>query len=541
MILVSLANQQRNTDSVLLNARTLSTGILQKTSALLQNPKCWHRFIVTNTDGLSRNEILKAVLDGVHPLDLIPVFYTKDQLNANSYFMARNCEAAIRKLCDNQLVVDHPIEKGYSPMTLSIVLNFSNTYDIKIDVQKNVSTVLNKRFHPTSKVLNLDRFHDDPDLTEFCPLSQPKIMYFVLHIAKALAPEEVILSNNCIRLLTPLDVLFGSKVKRLDLSHNEISKLNDLNSLKYFSLKELELTGNPLCNVDLKSYMSKIKSVCPTLEMLDGELLSIDKFPTTKKNSFACRNSTDLVNQFLEYFFTAYDRDRSDLEGLYHSNAMFSLTCVYLSGQISSGAASLKLYSNIARNLNKAADFAKTFERLFRGRENIMEVFTTKLPATQHDPYSFTTDLIYKTDTCAVVVVTGVCSECPKSMLERARLLGFTRSFSLEIKDAQCVITNDLLHLYNSLSYQEKNSFQVTKEPAKVVEKELIPKPQSESEYNELVSTLSQLTNLKMEWAKKYVSIARCLEECAFDLKKALQLFVDLYKGDKFPATSFLD
>ncbi|KAH1019805.1 hypothetical protein HUJ04_009569 [Dendroctonus ponderosae] len=101
MILAALANKQPNTDSVLLNARTLSTGILQKTSALLQNPKCWHRFIVTNTDGLSRNEILKAVLDGVHPLDLIPVFYTKDQLNANSYFMARNCEAAIRQLCDN--------------------------------------------------------------------------------------------------------------------------------------------------------------------------------------------------------------------------------------------------------------------------------------------------------------------------------------------------------------------------------------------------------------------------------------------------------
>lgn len=47
-------------------------------------------------------------------------------------------------------------------------------------------------------------------------------MYFVLHIAKTLSPEDVILSNNCIRLLTPLDVLFGSKVRRLDLSNNEV-------------------------------------------------------------------------------------------------------------------------------------------------------------------------------------------------------------------------------------------------------------------------------------------------------------------------------
>lgn len=71
----------------------------------------------------------------------------------------------------------------------------------------------------------------------------------------------------------------------------------------------------------------------------DDVPVGIDKYKITQKNFFCDRDSLDLVNQFLEYFFTAYDTDRKLLAGLYHKNAMFSLTCVYLSGQLSSSTA----------------------------------------------------------------------------------------------------------------------------------------------------------------------------------------------------------
>lgn len=58
---------------------------------------------------------------------------------------------------------------------------------------------------------------------------------------------------------------------------------------------------------------------------------------------------------------------------------------------------SLKLYSSISRNLKKAADLSRTSEYLFQDRENIMDVFATNLPFTEHDPYSFTADLMCKT------------------------------------------------------------------------------------------------------------------------------------------------
>lgn len=71
----------------------------------------------------------------------------------------------------------------------------------------------------------------------------------------------------------------------------------------------------------------------------DNVPVGIDKYKITQKNYFCDRDSLDLVNQFLEYFFTAYDTDRKLLAGLYHKDAMFSLTCVYLSGQLSSSTA----------------------------------------------------------------------------------------------------------------------------------------------------------------------------------------------------------
>lgn len=80
-------------------------------------------------------------------------------------------------------------------------------------------------------------------------------------------------------------------------------------------------------------------SVFESCVFKDGVLVGADKYKTTHKNYFCDPDGLDLVNQFLEYFFTAYDTDRKLLAGLYHKDAMFSLTCVYLSGQLSSSTA----------------------------------------------------------------------------------------------------------------------------------------------------------------------------------------------------------
>lgn len=539
-----LMSKGASSDSVLINEITLATGNLYKYKHLLINPKCWHQFVINNTGDLTRDEILETILDHIHPCDLIPVFFSKDSLSSNSYFLARNCEAAVQKICKDNLTIDHPYNKiaganTYKPFKINIVLNFSNTNEVKIDVQKNVLIVLQKRMNIPEKVLDLDRFAKDKDLTEYCPLSQPKIMYFVLHISKTLSPEELILSNNNIKICSPLEVLFGMKLKRIDLSNNEIKSFDDLMSLKHFNIKELKLSGNPLCNCDESEYISKAKEICPGIEFLDGMPLSRGKLPMTKRNYLCDDNSFDLVNQFLEYFFTVYDsKDRRLLSGLYHTEALFSLTTIYVPNQLSSTGAHLRPYSIVARNLKKSADFSKTTDFIFKGRQDICNLFMNQLPQTEHDPYSFSVDLVYKTDKCAVIVVMGVYKEFPLTLLDNERTLGFTRSFVLELFDDQsrAVITNEQLHVYNALSYQERNAFQDPRVHTEVlIPQESVLKAQNEAEHEELVFTLGQITKLKVDWSRK------CLEECNYVLKEAIELFVDLYKADKFPKHAFVD
>lgn len=50
--------------------------------------------------------MLRAILDHVHPLDLIPVAFGRDK--NETFFFARNCGGAVQKLCNDNLVVPNP-------------------------------------------------------------------------------------------------------------------------------------------------------------------------------------------------------------------------------------------------------------------------------------------------------------------------------------------------------------------------------------------------------------------------------------------------
>lgn len=61
------------------------------------------------------------------------------------------------------------------------------------------------------------------DLTEFCILSQPKILYFVLHLAKSLQPAVLKMGYNEIQILNPFHALWGVNVTSVDLRNNSVS------------------------------------------------------------------------------------------------------------------------------------------------------------------------------------------------------------------------------------------------------------------------------------------------------------------------------
>jgi Leucine-rich repeat (LRR) protein len=148
-------------------------------------------------------------------------------------------------------------------------LRFATTNEVKIDVSKNISKVLRKRTNTTTATINLENFYQDPDLTEFCVLSQPKLMSYVLHLSRLTKPKALVLSNNEIRSLVPIEALWGVNITSLDLRNNLIMSLTELEPLTQLKITELWLEGNPLCdNYDEHTYIQRIKEYCPKIEKL---------------------------------------------------------------------------------------------------------------------------------------------------------------------------------------------------------------------------------------------------------------------------------
>lgn len=104
-------------------------------------------------------------------------------------------------------------------------------------------------------------------------------------------------------------------------------------------------------------------------------LLSHNGVPAFRRNFLCDQNGLDVVDQFVEHYFTLWDsKSRHMLEPLYHKDALFTVTASYLVGHISSPTASLKKYIVISRNLKLLADVSRTMQFLHTGRKTIMEV-----------------------------------------------------------------------------------------------------------------------------------------------------------------------
>lgn len=101
---------------------------------------------------------------------------------------------------------------------LKIVLKYSSTNSIKVDVTENLLRVLNKRFK--AEILNLKNFVEDPDLTEFFLLSESRLLAFVLNIAKKLKPKGIKLCNNEIKTLDAFEIFPIDDLKSIDLRNN---------------------------------------------------------------------------------------------------------------------------------------------------------------------------------------------------------------------------------------------------------------------------------------------------------------------------------
>lgn len=138
------------------------------------------------------------------------------------------------------------------------------------------------------------------------------------------------------------------------------------------------------------------------------------------------------------------------------------------------------------------------------------------------------------------MVVTGVFCEIPQR--KHDKLYGFNRFFVLEVADDCLKVVNEQLHVFNATESQKVVSF-------KIRPPEEFPLPQNTKERDQTIKALVLITGLNTDWAEMYLFGAklsfyyyffcRLLQECSFDLKQALLLFVDMYQRNKIPQIGF--
>ncbi|XP_018333973.1 uncharacterized protein LOC108743059 isoform X2 [Agrilus planipennis] len=298
-------------------------------------------------------------------------------------------------------------------------------------------------------------------------------------------------------------------IKKLDLSKNMINTFEELQVLRNFSsIEEIILKDNPFCaQYDEYSYVKAVLTVLPNLKKLDFLRVQKDDLLSFKKNYLCCPEGHDFVDQFLDHFFILYDKQRSSLRDMYHLGATLTISCHYNKNKEKYEDADLECYTSFARNLKTLSGITNSYDNMFVGCDNIMAVLC-QLPPTNHDPCSFTVDLVSFNYNFAMVMVTGIFQEIG------GQILGFNRTFVLVSTDGvQYFIINDKLHINQATVKQYLNAFEEV------------------SLSN--VSAVSDITSMNMQWSKK------CLKDCNGDLKTALITFNELFQIDEIPKQAF--
>lgn len=275
----------------------------------------------------------------LEPHDFVPMCYTRKE--GYTSFLVHNCADAISRLCNHKLLVPNPKDKD-RPFKLGLILGYTLALtEINVNVFSNIQKVLRKRYKPTSKTLNLDCFHKDPDLIEYSPLSQPRLLRLVLDFCKTQEIINLRLSNNDIREIPNVSVGALKQLTCLDLRNNKITIEEDLSAVANSPLTSLHLDGNPICDkLDKFQYIRVMKRKFTKLEKLDGFPVLPDGFLVPRRNFVCDLNRQEFVDQFLEHFFPLFDskEQRHLLKNMYHKEAFFSLSLRYVPDQKSSNA-----------------------------------------------------------------------------------------------------------------------------------------------------------------------------------------------------------
>ncbi|KAH0549990.1 hypothetical protein KQX54_016773 [Cotesia glomerata] len=447
--------------------------------ALAARQDLWHKFIIFNVGEYSKETILDSVLLTCQPEVILALKYQVDSTK-KATFLAKCTIAAIDTLVKQGLMIRLPDD---NILKLDIVLGFVNNQKLPLNLHRIVVDVLNSRWDGSKKILNLENFHHDKQFGSlYCPLSSSSVLVFVFKCCKM----------------------------RME-----------------FKITELWLDGNPFCKQFKKpeDYIQAVKFVFPHIQRLDGVIIGVKQqlMPPYHPYFLNDESRISLVRQFIQHYFTLFDqKDRTDLNGIYESDAFFSATF----GDIANPRhRQLTKIININRNLLKVVDYSRCYKYLLSGAGEIIDTLR-RLPPMYHNYKNFTVDILHQGDNHLAVNIQG-----PFYYREFPISLYFSRTFILvEKDDREFRIVNDQYHIQSGNATMMENNQNNT---GLNVIPNFIPTYLGEGEKNDLVKFLSNVSTMNMEYCREF------LEQSDWNLRDAISKFMKSYTVNDISRKAF--
>ncbi|XP_053990475.1 nuclear RNA export factor 1-like [Hylaeus anthracinus] len=510
-----------------------------------------YKIVIPQGHKFEKDYIINNLLSYIAPTTFIPIMYRIGG-NESSFYID-----------DQRVALDlsrsnHKITTMYGFKLHVNVMQPGYPYcEIDNKLKERLKQAMAKRYVNETNALDLSKFHLDPDLVAdyFYTLSRPLMLKTVLDIVSDCIPnlEALNLDANKLQMLTKLNILSKKfpKLKILYIGDNKIKDIYQLDSLKELQLEELKLTGNPVCNkyeFRQNDYISDVRKRFPKLLRLDGTDLPKpiifdvaddgNKMPPPQRMFVTNAKIQGVASQFLQQYFLIFDSEnRQPLLDAYDEHACFSMTISY-----SQNANKLNGYYSENRNLYRINESNKRQKLLKQGRLPVVS-FISEMPRTSHYLNTFTMDISLVTDGMMLITVTGLFKELGK---KEQPVRFFNRTFIIVPEGGGYCIRNEQLHLNNPTDSQLKNlntqlETQLLTPPApsqapstsNVVAKPAVPVQLPEEVKQQMTLTLSQQTNMNLEWSLK------CLEEVQWNYDNALSAFQEFFKLGQIPPEAF--
>ena len=273
--------------------------------------------------------------------------------------------------------------------------------------------VLDRRYNPDAKLLDLSSLGSDPELVNIgmfdSATRESKFFPALMKVCdsqfksakdKEAAVFSVSLARNALPSIAAVSALSQTfpAIRNLDLSENQLSDLKSIVAWrwKFRQLDQLLLLNNPI-STNEPGLTQELLKWYPELTKLDNvEVRSPEAIQAKKSSQLPApilppsfQDEGAVGADFVKQFFPMFDSDRNALvEAFYDSQSSFSYsvnTIAPRAKEVVDAERPTKWDQHIrrSRNLTRITNVSARKERLYVGRERILECFR-EMPASKH-------------------------------------------------------------------------------------------------------------------------------------------------------------